>query len=140
MGGPLGGIVPIDKIKDLTLDFESFKENGFLLGHGSVVCIPESFSMLRYIEHLFEFTAAESCGKCFPCRLGSVRGQEMAEKARKEDYKIDPELIMDLLDTMEVTSLCALGGGVPLPIKNALYYFKKELRPHFKNQTQTIKT
>ena len=135
VGGPLGGIVPVDKIKDLTLDFESFKENGFLLGHGSVVCIPESFPILQYIEHLFEFTAAESCGKCFPCRLGSVRGQEMAEKARKEDYKIDPELIMDLLDTMELTSLCALGGGVPLPIKNALHYFEKELRPHFKNQT-----
>ncbi len=135
VGGPLGGIVPVDKIKDLTLDFESFKENGFLLGHGSVVCIPESFPILQYIEHLFEFTAAESCGKCFPCRLGSVRGQEMAEKARKEDYKIDPELIMDLLDTMELTSLCALGGGVPLPIKNALHYFEKELRPHLKNQT-----
>lgn len=137
VGGPLGGIVPVDKIKDLTLDFESFKENGFLLGHGSVVCIPESFPILQYIEHLFEFTAAESCGKCFPCRLGSVRGQEMAEKARKEDYKIDPELIMDLLDTMELTSLCALGGGVPLPIKNALHYFEKELRPHLKNQTIT---
>ncbi len=135
VGGPLGGIVPVDKIIDLTLDFESFKENGFLLGHGSVVCIPESFPILQYIEHLFEFTAAESCGKCFPCRLGSVRGQEMAEKARKEDYKIDPELIMDLLDTMELTSLCALGGGVPLPIKNALHYFEKELRPHLKNQT-----
>lgn len=137
VGGPLGGIVPVDKIEDLTLDFESFKENGFLLGHGSVVCIPESFPILQYIEHLFEFTAAESCGKCFPCRLGSVRGQEMAEKARKEDYKIDPELIMDLLDTMELTSLCALGGGVPLPIKNALHYFEKELRPHLKNQTIT---
>ncbi len=137
VGGPLGGIVPVDKIKNLTLDFESFKENGFLLGHGSVVCIPESFPILQYIEHLFEFTAAESCGKCFPCRLGSVRGQEMAEKARKEDYKIDPELIMDLLDTMELTSLCALGGGVPLPIKNALHYFEKELRPHLKNQTIT---
>ena len=61
----------------------------------------------------------------------------MAEKARKEDYKIDPELIMDLLDTMELTSLCALGGGVPLPIKNALHYFEKELRPHLKNQTIT---
>ncbi len=135
VGGPLGGIVPVENFQDLTLDFESFKDNGFLLGHGSIVCIPESFPMLQFIEHLFEFTAAESCGKCFPCRLGSVRGQEMAEKARKEDYKIDPELIMDLLDTMELTSLCALGGGVPLPIKNALHYFEKELRPHLKTQT-----
>lgn len=134
IGGPLGGIVPVSRIADLTLDFESFKENGFLLGHGSVVCIPEDFPILKYIEHLFEFTAAESCGKCFPCRLGSVRGQELAEKARVSNYRIDPELIMDLLDTMEMTSLCALGGGVPLPIRNALHYFEDELRPHLRSK------
>ena len=134
IGGPLGGIVPVSRIADLTLDFESFKENGFLLGHGSIVCIPEEFPILKYIEHLFEFTAAESCGKCFPCRLGSVRGQELAEKARVSDYKIDPQLIIDLLDTMEMTSLCALGGGVPLPIRNALHYFEGELRPHFRSE------
>lgn len=134
IGGPLGGIVPVARIADLNLDFESFKENGFLLGHGSIVCIPEAFSILKYIEHLFEFTAAESCGKCFPCRLGSVRGQELAEKARVSDYKIDPELLNDLLNVMEMTSLCALGGGVPLPIRNALHYFEEELRPYLRNK------
>ncbi len=131
VGGPLGGIVPVGKIGDLTLDFESFNENGFLLGHASIVAIPESFPMIKFIEHLFEFTAAESCGKCFPCRLGSVRGMELAEKARTSDYKIDPQLMTDLLDTMEETSLCALGGGVPLPIKNAIHHFQDELKPYF---------
>ncbi|MFT5467929.1 MAG: NADH:ubiquinone oxidoreductase subunit F (NADH-binding)/NADH:ubiquinone oxidoreductase subunit E [Verrucomicrobiales bacterium] len=131
VGGPLGGIVPTDKIGELTVDFESFKDGGFLLGHAGIVSIPESFPMLDYIEHMFEFTADESCGKCFPCRLGSVRGKELAAKARTSDYKIDPELMHDLLDTMMSTSLCALGGGVPLPIKNALEYFKDELQPHF---------
>ena len=54
-------------------------------------------------------------------------------KAREDDsYQIDPVLIQDLLETMEETSLCALGGGVPLPIKNALQYFEEELRPYFK--------
>lgn len=133
VGGPLGGIVPMEKIYDLTIDFESFREGGFLLGHGSIVSIPEDFSMLQYIEHLFEFTAAESCGKCFPCRLGSVRGQELVERARTSDYKIDLELLTDLLETMESTSLCALGGGVPLPIKNALHYFRDELKPNLIN-------
>ena len=125
--------MPVGKISDLTVDFESFKEGGFLLGHGSIVCIPEKFPILQYIEHLFEFTAAESCGKCFPCRLGSVRGQELAERARTSDYRIDLELLTDLLDTMELTSLCALGGGVPLPIKNALHYFRDELQPNLLN-------
>ena len=70
--------------------------------------------------------------QCFPCRLGSVRGQELAAKAQKEeDYRIDPELMRDLLETMQATSLCALGGGVPLPILNALEYFKEELQPFF---------
>ena len=132
VGGPLGGMVPVEKIGELTVDFESFSEAGFLLGHAGVVCIPRDFPMIEYIEHMFQFTADESCGKCFPCRLGSVRGQELAAKARTDDgYKIDPELIRDLLDTMEATSLCALGGGVPLPIKNALEYFKDELQPYF---------
>lgn len=131
VGGPLGGIVPVAKIEEITLDFESFRNAGFLLGHAGVVSIPESFPMIEYIEHLFQFTADESCGKCFPCRLGSTRGQELTAKARNENYKIDPELIRDLLETMQVTSLCALGGGVPLPIQNALAYFKDELQPYF---------
>lgn len=134
IGGPLGGIVPVGKIGELTVDFESFKDGGFLLGHAGVVSIPEDFPMIEYIEHMFQFTSEESCGKCFPCRLGSVRGQELAEKARTSDYKIDPELMHDLLDTMMATSLCALGGGVPLPIKNALEYFKDELQEYFSAQ------
>jgi NADH-quinone oxidoreductase subunit F len=81
---------------------------------------------------LFQFTADESCGKCFPCRLGSTRGKELIAKAREdEDFKIDRELLDDLLDTMEITSLCALGGGVPLPIKNALQHFDGELQSYF---------
>ncbi|MES2595131.1 MAG: NADH-ubiquinone oxidoreductase-F iron-sulfur binding region domain-containing protein [Verrucomicrobiota bacterium] len=132
IGGPLGGIVPISHIGQLTVDFESFKKAGFLLGHAGIVSIPVSMPMIEYIQHLFQFTADESCGKCFPCRLGSTRGKELIAKARDDSsYKIDRELITDLLDTMEQTSLCALGGGVPLPIKNALQYFDEELKGYF---------
>ena len=132
IGGPLGGLVPVEKINDLTVDFESFSQHGFLLGHASVVCIPEDFPIIKYLEHLFAFTAHESCGKCFPCRLGSTRGAEMLKKAQETDYKIDRILLDDLVETLEIGSLCALGGGLPLPIKNALQYFDKELSPYFK--------
>ncbi|MBP9194360.1 MAG: NAD(P)H-dependent oxidoreductase subunit E [Saprospiraceae bacterium] len=132
IGGPLGGLVPVHKINELTVDFESFAANGFLLGHASVVCIPDYFPMIEYIEHLFRFTAHESCGKCFPCRLGSTRGYEMIDQSRNTAYKMDRALLDDLLETMEVGSLCALGGGLPLPIKNALQYFEEELKPYFK--------
>jgi NADH-quinone oxidoreductase subunit F len=132
IGGPLGGIVPVSHIDELTVDFESFKKAGFLLGHAGVVSIPRELPMIEYIQHLFQFTADESCGKCFPCRLGSTRGKELVAKARGDStYKIDRTLINDLLDTMEQTSLCALGGGVPLPIKNALQHFDGELKEYF---------
>ncbi|MFM8373334.1 MAG: NADH-ubiquinone oxidoreductase-F iron-sulfur binding region domain-containing protein [Bacteroidota bacterium] len=134
IGGPLGGLVPVSKIDDLTIDFESFAQNGFLLGHGSFVCIPQDFPMIQYLEHLFEFTAHESCGKCFPCRLGSTRGKELLARARNTDYKISRTLFDDLVETMETGSLCALGGGLPLPVKNALKYFPGELEAFFTSE------
>ncbi len=127
IGGPLGGLVPTSKINELTLDFESFANNGFLLGHASVVCVPESFPMAKFIEHLFDFAAYESCGKCFPCRLGTKRGHELFEKANTSDFKISKTLLYDLLNTLEQGSLCAHGGGIPLPVKNALQYFESEM-------------
>ncbi|QQS29097.1 MAG: NAD(P)H-dependent oxidoreductase subunit E [Sphingobacteriales bacterium] len=133
IGGPLGGLVPVQKIDELTIDFESFAENGFLLGHASIVCIPKQFPIIAYLQHLFQFTAHESCGKCFPCRLGSTRGAEMLQKAQSEGYKIDRALFNDLIETLELGSLCALGGGLPLPVKNALQYFDYELSGYFAN-------
>ena len=67
IGGPLGGIIPNHKFSDLTLDFESFRNQHFLLGHASVVSIPTDFPMIQFLEHLMKFTADESCGKCYPC-------------------------------------------------------------------------
>lgn len=131
IGGPLGGLVPVGKVPDLTVDFESFAQHSFLLGHASVIGIPESYPMVKYLEHLFAFTAHESCGKCFPCRIGSVRGQEMLHQAQTGSYRINGELFNDLVDTLAKGSLCALGGGIPLPVRNALTWFKDELAPYF---------
>jgi len=130
IGGPLGGIVPISEIDKLSIDFESFSQNGFLLGHASIIGVPNTMPMIEYMAHLFEFTALESCGKCYPCQIGSVRGQEMVEDAIAGKTVINTELLNDLLETMELGSLCALGGGVPLPIKNILQYFSDEISPY----------
>ncbi len=131
IGGPLGGLVPISKIDDLTVDFESFSSQGFLLGHASIVSVPDDFPIMKFIEHLFEFAAYESCGKCFPCRLGTKRGHELSEKALSSEYKINRVLFEDLLTTLEKGSLCAHGGGIPLPMRNALEYFESELEEYF---------
>ena len=129
VGGPLGGIVPVEILRTLTLDFETFDGAGFLLGHASFVCIPRSFSAVEYAKHLFAFTAHESCGKCFPCRLGSTRGKEMLQSSLDNNQKFSEELMNDLLETMESGSLCALGGGLPLPIKNLLEHCAEEFEP-----------
>jgi NADH:ubiquinone oxidoreductase subunit F (NADH-binding) len=131
IGGPLGGIVPVEKTADLTIDFESFSQHGFLLGHAGVVSIPGDFPMINYLKHLFEFTSKESCGKCFPCRIGSDRGLDLLERASEGVSRIDRALFNDLLETLHLGSLCALGGGLPLPVRNILQYFDEELDEFF---------
>lgn len=132
IGGPLGGLVPVAKVDSLTLDFDAFAEAGFLLGHAGIIAIPEHFPLAELLAHLFAFTARESCGKCFPCRIGARRGQELLEGALRQGTRIDPRLFADLLETLELGSLCALGGGLPLPVRNALTYFGDELAPLFR--------
>jgi NADH:ubiquinone oxidoreductase subunit F (NADH-binding)/NADH:ubiquinone oxidoreductase subunit E len=138
IGGPLGGMVPESKIDELTIDFESFANGGFLLGHASVVCIPETFSIMTYLVELMDFAAVESCGKCFPCRLGTKRAHEMLESANTSSYRIDTELFDDLLHALEEGSLCAHGGGIPLPVRNALQYFEEELESYFSREVSHV--
>ncbi|MCP3670338.1 MAG: formate dehydrogenase [Gammaproteobacteria bacterium] len=126
VGGPLGGVLPITKNTELSLDFESFADAGFLLGHAGIIAIPDTFPMLDFLRHLFEYMASESCGKCVPCRIGTRKGAEMLQQATPEQ-QLDSDCFNDLLETLELGSLCALGGGLPLPARNILEYFADEL-------------
>ena len=128
IGGPLGGVVPLSEIDNLNLDFQEFSAKGFMLGHASVVSIPKDFPMVGYIHHLFEFSAEESCGKCFPGRLGSYRGKEMFDQVKNKTAKIPLKLLNDLLVTMQKGCLCALCGAIPTPIMNILKYFSNEMK------------
>ena len=128
IGGPLGGVVPLSEIDNLNLDFQEFSAKGFMLGHASVVSIPKDFPMVEYIHHLFEFSAEESCGKCFPGRLGSYRGKEMFDQVKNKTAKIPMQLLNDLLKTMQKGCLCALCGAIPTPINNILKYFSSEMK------------
>ena len=128
VGGPLGGVVPLSEMENLHLDFQEFAAKGFTLGHASVVSIPKDFTMVEYIHHLFEFSAEESCGKCFPGRLGSYRGKEMFDQVKNKTAKIPMNLLNDLLETMQKGCLCALCGAIPLPIMNILKYFSNEMK------------
>jgi NADH-quinone oxidoreductase subunit F len=128
IGGPLGGVVPLSEIDNLNLDFQEFSAKGFMLGHASVVSIPKDFPMTEYIHHLFEFSAEESCGKCFPGRLGSYRGKEMFDQFKDKTAKIPLKLLNELLVTMQKGCLCALCGAIPTPIMNILKYFGDEMK------------
>ena len=128
IGGPLGGVIPISEAEKLNLDFQEFTNAGFMLGHASIVSIPKDFPMVEYIHHLFEFTAEESCGKCFPGRLGSYRGKEMFDQLKSKKAKIPLKVLNDLLITMKKGCLCALCGAIPTPIMNILKYFGEEMK------------
>jgi NADH-quinone oxidoreductase subunit F len=129
VGGPLGGVLPIDYVNRLSVDFESFQDAGFLLGHASLVAIPQTFPMGEFLTHLFEFMADESCGRCFPCRLGTRKGADLLAGAPQQP--IDRSLFDELLETLEQGSLCALGGGLPLPARNILTHFPDEMAAYF---------
>ena len=80
------------------------------------------------IINVFEFTAEESCGKCFPGRLGSYRGKEMFDQVKNKSAKIPLKLLNELLVTMKKGCLCALCGAIPTPIMNILKYFGDEMK------------
>ncbi len=130
VGGPLGSILPVSAIDSLDVSFESFQQAGFALGHAGIVAIPRDFPMLDFMRHIFAYMEEESCGKCTPCRLGTAKGRLMLEQARP-DTPLDRALFNELLELLETASLCALGGGLPLPMRNALTHFSEELRPYF---------
>jgi len=123
-------VVPLDKLAELTVDIDSFCEHGFQLGHAGMIAIPERFPMIDFLRHLFGFMAHESCGKCVPCRLGTKKGHALLMTASPEQ-PVDPTVFHDLLEVLETGSLCGLGGGLPLPVRNILDYFADELAGYF---------
>ena len=130
VGGPLGGVLP-DAMLDTPLGFEELDAVGALLGHGGIVAWDESADVRDIAVHLFEFCDAESCGKCFPCRIGGRRGLELVKrlKTTKDRAQIDADvaLLTELCETMKLGSLCAHGGAIPIPIASLLVHFREEM-------------
>ena len=133
VGGPLGGVLPLKLCESLSLDFHSFRQAGFLLGHAGIVAIPAGYPMIEFMRHLFGYMAHESCGRCLPCRLGTRKGHELLQDASTE-RPLERVLFEELLETLEQGSLCALGGGLPLPVRNLLEHFDEELSPWFRGE------
>lgn len=125
-GGPLGAYLPNDKL-DTQMDYESFMKVDAMVGHGGIVVFDDTVDMAHMARFAMEFCTIESCGKCTPCRIGSVRGVETMDRiiAGIEREK-NVEILKDLCETMTDGSLCAMGGLTPLPVMSALRHFPED--------------
>ncbi len=129
VGGPLGAYFP-RALFDTPFDYEAFAAKDGLIGHAGIVVFDDTADMLKQARFAMEFCAVESCGKCTPCRIGSTRGVETADKIAQG---IEPEknrvLLADLCNTMKFGSLCALGGFTPYPVMSAMTHFPEDFSP-----------
>lgn len=129
VGGPLGAYFPVSMF-DTLFDYEEFAKRDGLIGHAGISVFDDTADMLKLARFAMEFCAIESCGKCTPCRIGSVRGVETLDKvAQGIDTEKNLELVTSLCDTMKYGSLCALGGFAPYPVMSAMTHFPEDFRP-----------
>jgi formate dehydrogenase iron-sulfur subunit len=126
VGGPLGAYFP-PSMFDLPFDYEAFAAADGLIGHAGIVVFDDTVDMAKMARFAMEFCAAESCGKCTPCRIGSTRGLEVIDRIiAGEDVAANRALVEDLCETMKFGSLCALGGFTPYPVMSALRHFPED--------------
>ncbi len=126
IGGPLGAYFPASLL-DTPLDYEAFVALDGMLGHGGVVVFDDTVDMAAQARFAMEFCAIESCGKCTPCRIGSVRGVEVIDRIIANDNRdVNLELLDELCMTMIDGSLCAMGSLTPYPVRSAIKYFAED--------------
>ncbi|PAZ12536.1 formate dehydrogenase [Streptomyces sp. SA15] len=126
VGGPLGAYLPTSNF-DLPMEYEAFAAADAMLGHGGIVVFDDTVDMAAQARFAMEFCAEESCGKCTPCRVGSVRGVEVIDRiVAGEDRDDNLALLEDLCELMTDGSLCAMGGLTPMPVRSAITHFSDD--------------
>ena len=150
VGGPLGAYIPPAQF-DLAFDYETYAQADALIGHGGVTVFDDTADMSKLARFAMAFCAAESCGKCTPCRIGSTRGVELIDRIRAASVgslpapdsiaalpqmhnaakagrsrQQDIALLEDLCETLQGASLCALGGFTPFPVRSALRHWPED--------------
>jgi NADH-quinone oxidoreductase subunit F len=133
-GGPSGGCIPASLL-DTPVDYESLAKVGSIVGSGGMVVLDETDCMVNIAKFFLEFTQAESCGKCVPCRIGTKRLLEILTRITEgEGRDGDIKLLEDLCADVRVTSLCGLGQTAPNPILSTLKYFREEYEAHIRDK------
>lgn len=127
IGGPLGAYLSEQEL-DTPLTYEHMEEIGAGIGHGGLVFFDDTVDLREQAEYAFEFCEVESCGKCTPCRIGSVRGKETMRQFKNSADIRTYQLVEDLCDVMEQASLCQMGGMTPIPVRSAMQRFPEDFR------------
>ncbi|MCO6449726.1 MAG: NADH-quinone oxidoreductase subunit NuoF [Caldilineales bacterium] len=129
-GGPLGGCLPAEYL-DTPVDFDSLRAAGAVMGSGGMIVADEDTCMVEFSKYFMQFVVDESCGKCPPCRIGSLRMLEVLERITAgEGTMEDLELIKEIARGMQQGSLCGLGQLAPSPVLSTIRHFEHEFRAH----------
>jgi NADH-quinone oxidoreductase subunit F len=129
-GGPLGGCLP-EEYLDTPVDFDSLRAAGAVMGSGGMIVADETTCMVEFAKYFLKFACDESCGKCPPCRIGSIRMLEILERITSgEGRPEDIDQIRYLAAGMQKGSLCALGQLTPSPVLSVLRHFEEEFWAH----------
>lgn len=125
IGGPLGAYLS-EKELDTPLTYEHMDQIDAGIGHGGLVVFDDTVDLREQAEYAFEFCEIESCGKCTPCRIGSVRGKETMRLFKDGTDIRTYQLVEDLCEVMEQASLCQMGGMTPIPVRSAMQRFPED--------------
>ncbi len=133
-GGPSGGCIPAQHL-DLPVDYESLVQVGSFMGSGGLIIMDETSCMVDVAAYFMEFCRDESCGKCVPCRAGTVQMHALLQKlTRFEGSEADLAQLEELAELLKATSLCGLGQGAPNPVVSTLRYFRDEYLAHVRER------
>jgi bidirectional [NiFe] hydrogenase diaphorase subunit len=132
-GGPSGGCIPANLL-DTPVDYESLQALGSIMGSGGMIVMDQTTNMVEVAKYFMEFCMDESCGKCIPCRAGTVQmfrllGRIVAGDASQSEVK----QLESLCDMVKHTSLCGLGQAAPNPVLSTLRYFRQEYDQSLRN-------
>lgn len=139
LGGPSGGCLTVDHL-DTSVDYESLKERGAMMGSGGVIVMNDEKCMVNVAKFFMEFCVEESCGKCSPCRIGLKQMLEILERITDgKGREGDIEELLRLGESISKLSLCGLGQTAPNPVLSTIRYFRDEYEAHIRDHSCSTK-
>jgi len=133
-GGPSGGCIP-ESLIELPVDYERLAEAGSMMGSGGMIVMDEDTCMVDVARYFLEFTTAESCGKCTPCREGTRRMHQILTRICEGHGRPgDIEQLERWAPAIKDASLCGLGATAPNPVLTTLRYFRDEYEAHIRDR------